>query len=67
MDGITSEQIQDLRRRVLNKEPYTDDELRAAIQAISGDRLKELEKATQPKATRRKSVPVVDLDDMLPG
>ena len=67
MEGITSEQIQDLRRRVLNKESYTDTELREAIKAISGDRLRELEKATKPKATRKKVVPIVDLDDMLPG
>ena len=59
----TADQLNDLRRRILAGEEPSRDELRAAITALTGERIKAHE-AEKPKG---KAVPTVavDLDDLL--
>ena len=64
MESASVDQLRDLRKRVLAQEPYTIDELRAAIQELSGDRLAQLTKAAT-KAPRKAPVKAVDLADLL--
>lgn len=63
MESTTADKLQDIRKRILAGEPYTDIELREAIQLITGDRMTQLEKAT----TKTKKIPAqkVDLSDLL--
>jgi len=64
MESASVDQLRDLRKRVLAQEPYTIDELRAAIQELSGDRLAQLTKAAT-KTPRKAPVKAVDLADLL--
>ena len=57
------EQLNDLRRRILDGEEPSRDELRAAITTLVGERL-EAHKAVSKKTSRSKSTPV-ELDDLL--
>ena len=66
MQSATAEEVRDLRRRVLDGEPYTVDELRKAIATITNDRVKELQKGTGKASAKRKApVAPVSLDDLL--
>lgn len=57
-------QLNDLRRRIVNGESYTDEEV---AQAIALFRQKRVE-ATQPKEKKKKtSVKTISLDDLLEG
>lgn len=53
--------LNDLRRRVLEKAPYTEAELAEAVRSLFGERARALE-ATPKKSTRK----TLDLDDLLP-
>ena len=56
-------QLNDLRRRVLNKEPWTEAELTEAIKARVADRIANLE---TPKAKGKSTKkPAADLSDLL--
>ena len=58
----TADQLNDLRRRILDGEEPSRDELRAAITALVGERL-EAHASVKPKA-KAKSTPIA-LDDLL--
>lgn len=67
---LDAEKINDLRRRVLNNEPWDETELAEAIRQAIGTRMDELtnpkdkgKKAKEPKAP----VKTVDLSKFLPG
>ena len=57
---LNPEQLNDLRKRVLADEPYTHDELAAAVKHLIADRLASFE---APKA-KSKAKPV-NLDDLI--
>ena len=59
----TAEAINDLRKRILNDEEVSQDQLRSAITALVGERI-EAHAATAKKTTRAPAVKV-DLDDLL--
>lgn len=61
----TAERINDLRQRYLNGEPWHRDELRDAIEAMCGDRLREVQNATTKKSSRKPTTPPPSLDDLL--
>ena len=65
MEIATIEKVRDLRKRVLAGEDYTEDELREAIQALSGDRLAQLEKSANKKPRGKVAAKPVDLGDLL--
>ena len=58
----TADQLNDLRGRILAGEEPSRDELRTAIEALVGERLKAHE--AQPKPKKAPSKPV-NLDDLL--
>ena len=57
------EQLNDMRRRILDGEEVTRDELRAGITALVGERIEAHASAKTPKS-KAKSKPVA-LDDLL--
>lgn len=60
---MTTEQLQDMRKRVLNGEPYTKEEFAQAIRAMVGERIALSTKPTnKAKSTKQ---PVTSLDDLL--
>ena len=62
---VTAEQINDLRARYLRGEPWTRDELRAAINSMVEQRLADTQKETPAKKTRGSTGPKLSLDDLL--
>lgn len=60
----TADKLNDLRKKILEGEEPSRDELREAIKALTGERLAA---ATAPKKTTRKKTPAVtvDLGDLL--
>lgn len=56
--------LQDLRQRVLNEQPWTEEEMALAIREMCQDRLNNLE---MPKAKGKASTkkPATSLDDLL--
>ena len=67
MEGqITPQGIHDLRRKILEKEPYTKEELKQAVKALVGDRVA-ASQAEASKPTRRKAKKTVSLDSFLPS
>ena len=58
---LTADKLNDLRKRVLANEPYTYEELAAAIKVLIADRLSAFEKPAKPKG---KPTPV-NLDDLI--
>ena len=66
MEGATAEKVRDLRKRVLEGGEYTVDELRAAINSITGERMKELE-PKEKKPRGKSGAKTVDLQDFLPS
>lgn len=61
MDANT---INDLRKRVLEKQPVTKDELAAAVHAMCGERINAQAAADKPKKGKAKTANV-SLDDLL--
>lgn len=59
----TAEQLNDLRRKILADEDVSREELRSAIEALTGDRIK-AHTEEKPKGKKAPSV-VVDLGDLL--
>jgi len=60
---LTAEQLNDLRKRVLANEPYTYEELAAAVKQQIADRLSAFEVVPKAKG-KAKSTPV-NLDDLI--
>lgn len=60
----TAEQLNDLRRRYLNGEPWTREELKSAIHTMIGDRINEVQNASVKTTKKTKAAPV-SLDDLL--
>jgi len=61
----TAQSLNDLRKRILEGEEPSRDELRSSIQALVGERLAAAEE-TQKKAVKKRAPAVkVDLDDLL--
>ena len=58
---MTSEQLNDLRKRYLNGEPWTREELKSAIRAMISNRLAQTAESVKPKAAAKK----VDLSDLM--
>lgn len=58
---LSADQINDLRKRVLANEPFTYDELAAAVKQAIADRLSSFEAPAKPKG---KAKPV-NLDDLI--
>ncbi|KKL89990.1 hypothetical protein LCGC14_1909210 [marine sediment metagenome] len=59
----TADQLNDLRRKILADEDVSQDELRSAIETLTGERIA-AHAAANKKATKTPSVKV-DLDDLL--
>lgn len=59
----TADQLNDLRRKILAGEEPSREELRAAIESLTGDRIK-AHSEDKPKGPKTPSV-VVDLGDLL--
>ena len=59
----TADQLNDLRRKILAGEEPSRDELRSAIEALTGERIK-AHAAEAPKAKQAKAIPV-NLDDLI--
>lgn len=59
----TADQLNDLRRKILANEEVSRDELRSAIETLTGERIAAHE-ADNKKSTRTPAVKV-DLDDLL--
>jgi len=63
---VTPEQLRDLRGRVLEEKEWTREELRAAIQALTQDRMEEMQKAvTKTPAKKRAAAKPINLDDLI--
>ncbi len=60
----TAEQLNDLRRKILAGEEPSRDELRAAITALTGERIAAHAQEKPAKAAKAPAVKV-DLDDLL--
>jgi len=58
---LTSDTLNDLRKRVLADEPWTYEELAAAIKSLISERLNSFEK---PAKSKSKPTPV-NLDDLI--
>ena len=68
MQAATAESVRDLRQRVLDGKEYTIEELRTAIQQMTGDRMKELETSaekSQKSSSRKAAAKPVDLSEFL--
>lgn len=63
MDAI---KLNDLRRKVLNNEPFTEAEYTEAVKSMIGKRVAEIEAPT-PKGRTTTKKTVANLDDLLPG
>lgn len=61
--SFSHEQLNDLRKRVLDGQPYTREELAEAVRQLVGDRLSQAPKAAEPKGKSKPSP--VNLDDLL--
>ncbi len=61
---MNATEINDLRQKVLNNEPFDKTRLAEAVKALVGDRLAEAQKESAPSKGKRKSVEV-NLDDLL--
>lgn len=64
-DTVTPEEINDLRKRVLNKEPYTREELKRVIGSMTDDRRHALEEADKKVKRPRAPATPVDLSDLI--
>ena len=62
----TPEQLNDLRRRVLNNEPFTEEEYTAAVKQMVAARVQEIAAPTPKTKAKAVSKPVASLDDLLP-
>ncbi len=58
---LDSTQLNDLRKRVLANEPYTNEELAAAVKQLIADRLASFEAPTKSKSKAK----AVSLDDLV--
>lgn len=59
---LDADKINDLRKRVLNNEPWTYDELAAAVKQVIAERISAFEAPS--KTTKAKPKPV-NLDDLI--
>lgn len=66
---VNPDNVHDLRRRILNNETVDREEVRAAIEYLTPQRLGDIAKASEASDSSRsrskKSSPTVDLDDLL--
>lgn len=60
-----ADQLNDLRKRILEGEEPDRDELRAAINALVGERLAAAEETQKKTASRKAPAVKVSLDDLL--
>ena len=61
----TADQLNDLRKRILEGEEPSRDELRNAIKSLTGERLEAHAAANKKAASRKAPAVKVDLDDLL--
>lgn len=61
---LNPDKLNDLRKRVLAGEEYTDEELAFHVQQLIADRVNAFQEANKKKAPKGKSTPV-DLNDLL--
>lgn len=59
---LTSDQLNDLRKRVLANEPYTREELAQAVKELISERISAFERPS--KSTAKKPTPI-NLDDLI--
>lgn len=60
---MTPEQLNDMRKRVLNGEPYTKEEFSGAIRTMLAERIKVTAAPTKKAASTKKTL--TDLDDLM--
>lgn len=60
---LTADSLNDLRRRVLNDEEYTIDELANAVRTLVGERVAAAQETS--KASKKRPAKKISLDDLL--
>lgn len=59
---LNADQLNDLRKRILANEPYTQEECAAAVRQLIAERLSSFD--AKPKASKSKATPI-SLDDLI--